>query len=81
MFECLNEGLEGLESVGRKTIIKVYDELERRGLVVRRRGTGSALTCKPDAPPRQTFLDAPLVVCESAGTCSFVRDFGIIRLK
>lgn len=54
-------------SVGRKTIIKVYDELERRGLVVRRRGAGTALTCKPDAPPRQTFLDAPLVVRESAG--------------
>ena len=35
-------------SVGRKTIIKVYDELERRGLVVRRRGAGTALTCKAD---------------------------------
>jgi LacI family transcriptional regulator len=35
-------------SVGRKTIIKVYDELERRGLIVRRRGAGTALTCKAD---------------------------------
>lgn len=35
-------------SVGRKTVIKVYDELERRGLVVRRRGAGTALTRKAD---------------------------------
>ena len=33
-------------SVGRKTIIKVYDELERRGLLIRRRGAGTALTHK-----------------------------------
>ena len=35
-------------AVGRKTIIKVYDELERRGLVVRWRGAGTALTRKAD---------------------------------
>ena len=35
-------------AVGRKTVIKVYDELERRGLVVRRRGAGTALTRKAD---------------------------------
>ena len=35
-------------AVGRKTVIKVYDELERRGLVVRRRGAGTELTRKAD---------------------------------
>lgn len=120
-------------AVGRKTVIKVYDELARRGLVTRRRGSRTVLTHKadrefgriglittlaqlgrrvpediqvagfddvnyatisapalttahqpcneladlafemlmaridrPDAPPRQTFLDALLVVRESA---------------
>ena len=33
-------------TVGRKTVIKVYDELERRGLLIRRRGAGTALTRK-----------------------------------
>lgn len=33
-------------SVGRKTIIRVYDELERRGLIKRRRGARTSLTRK-----------------------------------
>ncbi len=33
-------------SVGRKTVIRVYDELARRGLVSRRRGAGTVLTRK-----------------------------------
>ena len=33
-------------AVGRKTVIKVYDELVRRGLVKRRRGARTALTRK-----------------------------------
>ena len=36
-------------AVGRKTVIKVYDELERRGLVVRRRGAATVLTRKAES--------------------------------
>jgi len=35
-------------AVGRKTVVKVYDELARRGLVTRRRGSRTVLTHKAD---------------------------------
>lgn len=49
-------------SVGRKTIIKVYDELERRGLVVRRRGAGTAFAVSDLITPQTQFHKGFMVI-------------------